>query len=245
MKKEQMVVSFVTVIVGILMLIGVTVAWYSIGHNQATVSNMQMQIRKEGDVTVALEENGQDISVLAEDAIVGNEYPDMGLIQLTNIEVGKLAPGAKGKVVFYITPNNENVKACSITPQVMLKLAEEAWYMGEGAESVSDNAVSIENQLYDIATRHIAFFSDEQMLFAVKNDMPYQLEWTYEEAQNRVEKQAVIYWKWYYEYPFTDEEIQSLTKDKKEEKIDTYDQEDTWFGNNVKALKFRFAFITR
>lgn len=244
MKKEQIIVSFVTVIVGILMLIGVTVAWYSVGNNQALVSGMQMQITEVGDVTIALETNGQDISVLVADDIEGNEYADTGLEQLTNIEDGKLAPGAFGKVVFYITPNNENVTACSITPNIMLKVGDETWYMGEVAETVSSGDTSVESQLHDIATRHIAFFADEQMLQEIQDDVPYQLVWTDEEAKNGEEKTAVIYWKWHYEYPFSEEE-QSLTAAEKEEKIDIYDEEDTLLGNNVEAVRFHFEFITR
>lgn len=244
MKKEQIIVSFVTVIVGILMLIGVTVAWYSVGNNQAVVSGMQMQITEVGDVTIALETHGQDISVLVADDIEGNEYADTGLEQLTNIEDGKLAPGAFGKVTFYITPNNKNVTTCSITPNVMLKVGDETWYMCEVTEAVSSGDASVESQLYDIATRHIAFFADEQMLQEIRDDVPYELEWTYEEAKNGLEKTAVIYWKWYYEYPFSEGE-QSLTATEKKEKIDIYDEEDTLLGNNVEAVRFHFEFITR
>lgn len=224
MKKEQFITTFVMCVVSVLVLIGFTVAWYSSGANNVTATGMQMSAAQAGDITIALQTGGKDISELLGD----DKYVDIGLAELTNIEEGKMAPGAFGKVTFYITPKNTNVRTCNVVPLVQLQQEEN----GEWYPDPADSTPSTIEELAEIAGRHIAFFSDEAMTQIVDGTNPYQVTW--DSANAGTEKTAVLYWKWYYENPSSTEK----------EDIDAYDKEDTLLGNYVSNMKFYFSFST-
>lgn len=248
MKKEQFITTFVMCVVSVLVLIGFTIAWYSGGANNVTATGMQMTAAQAGDITIALVSKGKDISELQGD----DKYVDIGLAELTNIEEGKMAPGAFGEVTFYITPRNTNVRTCSVVPMVLLQQEEDGeWYPdpaasteeeGDGSDDgstddttgeVTDSTVPTIEELAEIAGRHIAFFSDEAMTQIVDGTNPYQVTW--ESADAGTEKTAVLYWKWYYENPSSTEK----------EDIDAYDKEDTLLGNYISNMKFYFSFSTQ
>ena len=224
MKKEQFITTFVMCVVSVLVLIGFTVAWYSSGANNVTATGMQMSAAQAGDITIALQTGGKDISELLGD----DKYVDIGLAELTNIEEGKMAPGAFGRVTFYITPKNTNVRTCNVVPLVQLQQEEN----GEWYPDPADSTPSTIEELAEIAGRHIAFFSDEAMTQIVDGTNPYQVTW--DSANAGTEKTAVLYWKWYYENPSSTEK----------EDIDAYDKEDTLLGNYVSNMKFYFSFST-
>ena len=62
-------------------------------------------------------------------------------------------------------------------------------------------------------------------------------------AENELtaEKQVDIYWKWHYEYPFTDNDS-DLTEEQRAEKVLMYDKEDAVIGNNISEMRFHFKF---
>lgn len=244
MKKEQFITTFVMCVVSVLVLIGFTVAWYSSGANNVTATGMQMSAAQAGDITIALQTGGKDISELLGD----NKYVDIGLAELTNIEEGKMAPGAFGRVTFYITPKNTNVRTCNVVPLVQLQQEENGeWYPdpaasteeeGDGSDGgntgdTTDSTVPTIEELAEIAGKHIAFFSDEAMTQIVDEANPYQVTW--ESTDAGTEKTAVLYWKWYYENPSSTEK----------EDIDAYDKEDTLLGNYISNMKFYFSFSTQ
>ena len=82
MKKVKVIQSAVMCVISILILIGFTVAWFSGGLGDATAGGMRMKAAEQGDIRIALESGGDDISVLDEK----NSYVDIGLEKLTNIE---------------------------------------------------------------------------------------------------------------------------------------------------------------
>lgn len=225
MKKEQFITTFVMCVVSVLVLIGFTVAWYSSGANNVTATGMQMSAAQAGDITIALQTGGKDISELLGD----NKYVDIGLAELTNIEEGKMAPGAFGKVTFYITPKNTNVRTCNVVPLVQLQQEEN----GEWYPDPADSTPSTIEELAEIAGRHIAFFSDEAMTQIVDGTNPYQVTW--DSTNAGTEKTAVLYWKWYYEHPSSTDKVE----------IDQYDKEDTLLGNYISNMKFYFSFSTQ
>ena len=110
-------------------------------------------------------------------------------------------------------------------------------------DSNTENVLTIE-ELYELVNAHIEFFSDAEMTQRITQDNMYTLVWDEEQAyvgEFLEEKQAVIYWKWHYEYPFDAEEAM-LPNAQKAEKIDNYDEEDMMIGNNISAMKFYFTF---
>ncbi|MBE5884265.1 MAG: hypothetical protein E7291_07600 [Lachnospiraceae bacterium] len=236
MKIQEIISSAVMFVVSALVLIGFTIAWFSISAPVAT--GMAAEAAKMGEVQVALEPGGTDISFLPENS----RDADIGVEKFVNLDEGKLAPGTYGKVTFYVTPISNVVSLCDIAPTIKLTQDGSTWYPAEEEEGEGVEAME---ELYDIAQRHIAFFADEAMTIEITEEEPYQLKWTAEEyLEGPLEKEAVLYWKWYYEYPFSQEE-EGLTEDEKNDKIDIYDDEDMRLGNNVSGMKFHFTFTAQ
>lgn len=235
MKKEEFVSGLVMLIVSVMVLVGVTIAWFSASDN-VLARGMKIKAAEPGSLKIALNSGGEDISVLAEDDNPDNEYADIGLAALTNIENGKLAPGAFGKVTFFITPS-KGVTKCNITSLVQIRQGTGTWY--PDIEGKTEGSTKIRT-LCEQVGRHISFYSDEAMTRVIDEDNPYQLIWADGEAET--EKEAVIYWIWHYEYPFTQDESDSLTDEQKKALIDLYDEEDTSIGKNISSMKFHFMF---
>ncbi len=235
MKKEEFVSGLVMLIVSVMVLVGVTIAWFNSSDN-VFAKGMRVKAAGPNSVKIALEPGGEDIGILAEDDDPDNEYADIGLAELTNIETGKMAPGAFGKVTFYVTPKN-GVKKCNITSLVQIRQGEGTWY--PDILGGTENSAEIQ-ALCEQVGRHVTFYSDEAMTKVINEDNPYQLLWSDGEAET--EKPAVIYWIWHYEYPFTQEEQDSLTEEQKKALIELYDEEDTNIGKNISSMKFHFTF---
>ncbi len=237
MKKEDVISAGIMTIVSILVLIGFTVAWYTQVFTAFT-TGVKLKAAEMNNIKIALTEDGPDISTLSEDY----KYVDIGLQDMTNVETDKLAPGQFGQVTFYITPSNEGIEYCEIFPEVWISQSQinennstYTWYPGEEAETGEEQA-ELEN-LYEITQRHILFFEDEAMEKPI--DACKKIEWS--EADGNTKKAITIYWKWYYEYPFTDAEL-TLGEEKQQSLINKYDAEDTEIGNNITAMKFHFYF---
>lgn len=249
MKKEEVVSTGVMTIVSVLVLIGFTVAWYSADLGRPTVLGMRMLAAEMGSIKIALTSGGEDISVLAENDIEGDEYADIGMEKLTNIENGKLAPGAFGKVTFYVTPTEEGIEYCDIVPSVEITQDGVTWYSGkqyaeerdsaEEGESANDSTITLA-RLYEITQEHVEFFAVDGT--KIDEAMPLHLTWSEDESKNKAEKVVEFYWKWHYEYPFTEAENRELDEDAKQQKIYEYDVEDTMIGNNITSMKFHFTF---
>ena len=158
MKKEEFVSGFVMLIVSVMVLVGVTIAWFS-SSDSVFARGMRVKAAKPGSVKIALEPGGEDIGVLAEDDIPDNEYADIGIADLTNIENGKFAPGAFGKVTFYVTPK-EGVKQCTILPLVQIRQGEGIWYPDIAGKTVGSDIIQA---LCEQVGRHINFYADEKM----------------------------------------------------------------------------------
>lgn len=231
MKKEEIVSSCVMLVVSTLVLVGFTIAWYT-SRNTPVATGLKAQAVALGDVKVALTPGGDDVTELMGDA----KYADIGLGQYSNLEAGKLAPGTWGSVTFYVTPINGGVRVCDIVPQVLISQTTDEWYPAEGKGQELE-------ELYELVKKHIQFFSDEGMQHEITEEQPFQLTWSSADAEQ--EKAAVLYWKWHYEYPFTEEERAILSQAEQRSRLENYDIEDMKLGNNISRMKYYFTFAAQ
>ena len=236
------------------MLVGFTVAWFSGDLGSALAKGMQLRAEEQGDIRIALKEGGADISTLEGE----NKYVNVGLEQLTNIEfmengtkVYKMAPGAYGQVVFYVTPLKQDVGSCTVVPEVRLK-------------DKDGNLVAQGSDVYRIANEHIIFYYDKEenggttqtilnmttvsgadgTSVTMRESAVFPLEW--DSANHRgKEKKITLYWRWDYEYP-TDRILPSYQGShlSDAEKKNQYNLEDTTIGNEIKHMNFYFEFTS-
>lgn len=237
MKKEDFVSTLVMTAVSILMLVGVTIAWYTAVFAKPTVTGMQMNAVEQGDIKIALEPGGEDIAVLKENNDPNDEYVKIGLEELLNIENGQMAPGAYGSVFFYVTPLKEEVTSCQVIPS-LIPVYEEGVVVDEETTVTINN---IEKNVLMVLEEHFDFYADEGMTAEVNEGIPLQvdLEW---DTQNDVgvEKTVTLYWKWHYEDPAADG---MAAGDEREAVIYDYDMEDTWIGTHLDTMNFHFDFL--
>lgn len=233
MKKEDLVSALVMTTVSILMLVGVTIAWYTTVYAHPTVTQMKLTAEEQGRIKVALEEAGEDIAELEGD----DKYVKIGLEELLNIENNQMAPGAYGKIVFYITPLKKSVRSCLVVPTLNPGYEE-------GVDVSEESTVMINNMeknILDVLEEHFDFFEDEAMTKPVDEIVPMSvsLEW---DAVNEVgiEKEVTMYWKWHYEDPQAEE---MEAGEEKEAVIYDYDMEDTWIGTHLDTMSFHFDFV--
>lgn len=258
MKRNKIIQLTVMSILSILMLVGFTVAWFSGDLGSALAKGMQLRAEEQGDIRIALKEGGADISTLEGE----DKYVDVGLEELTNIEfvengtkVYKMAPGAYGQVVFYVTPLKQDVGSCTVVPEVRLK-------------DKDGNLVTEDSDVYRIANEHIIFYyykarettptllnmttvsGEDGTRVTMRESAVFPLEW--DSANDKgIEKKITLYWRWDYEYP-TDrilpsyqEGIASLGSVSSNEMLkDEYNREDTTIGNEIKHMNFHFEFTS-
>lgn len=234
-RKENILIFSVMCIVTLLVIVSATFAWYTGESSTASVMGISLGAKNENDLKIAKTLGGADISNLPED----ERAFDIGIDELTDIEPNQIAPGAFGSVTFYITPLNNLVTGYKITPNVILD--EQAMAGMDEAEAA---------QFLDILNRHIKLFTDNTYTTEIldvfednrKAGVPGSgLSWN-TAADTGIEKEVTLYWKWYYEYPFTQIEIDTLTDREKKDKIVAYDLEDTQIGTMIKTIKFHFSF---
>ena len=240
MKKEDFVSALVMTTVSILMLVGVTIAWYTNVYAHPTVTQMKMTADEQGRIKVALEEMGPDIAELEGDA----KYVEIGWDDFLNIENKQIAPGSYGKVVFYVTSLKKSVDSCLIVPSLNPGYEE-------GVEVLENSSVSINNLEKNIVTmleEHFDFYEDEAMTQSVDKIEPMKVELEWNESQDPeqnnqghgVEKEVTLYWKWHYEDPVAET---MEAGDEKEAAIYDYDMEDTWIGTHLDTMSFHFDFV--
>lgn len=254
MRKEDFVSTLVMTTVSILMLVGVTIAWYTAVYAHPTVTGMNMTAEEQGSIKIALESKGEDIAVLRENDIEGDEYAEIGLEDLLNIENGLMAPGAYGEVVFYVTSLNKSITSCQVIPSLVPGYEETFAdsYDGEVPESVVVTINNEQKKIVDVLEEHFDFYSDEEMTIPVSFDEPLVVELinntTYpwdEEKKVGTEVMVTIYWKWHYEDPEATAADSTMTGDEKEAAIYDYDMEDTWIGTHLDTMSFHFDFLVQ
>lgn len=250
MKKEDFVSTFVMTTVSILMLVGVTIAWYTAVYAHPTVTGMNMEAEETGSIKIALEAGGDDIAELAE----VDRYVEIGLEDLLNIETNQMAPGAYGEVNFYVTSLNQKITSCQVVPTLNpgYEADFEAGYTGGVPDDASIVVNGVEKTISEVLEDHFDFYSDEAMTQPVSLTEPMEvtlidesdetLKW---DTENNIgqEVAVTIYWKWHYEYPFTETELTDMTDAQEEAAIYQYDMEDTWIGTHLETMSFHFDFL--
>ena len=219
MRKEEVVSGFVMCIVSGLVMVGFTIAWFTIWHYSPVVTGLEVRAAEIGDIDVVIDET----------------------------DLGEFAPGSSGKVLLTITPEDDNVFGCRVVPQLLITQdnltkeqindGEGTWYPNDSVET-EEGAVTIE-ELYRIANSHIQFFADEDCTIPVTQESPLEVKW--DSVNGAGAKEMEIFWKWYYEYPLTEAELEEIS-DAEQELLDTYDEEDMTLGNNITNIKFDFVF---
>jgi len=244
MKVQEVISSCIMFIVSGLVLVGFTIAWFTNNHMPA-VTGMQMQAVEMGHVKVALEPGGKDVSELEGD----ERYAEINILKAAGTDENELGPGSSGTVTFYLTPvNNSDVQACEIEPILWISQDGSSWHPGMTVDGEVAGGVADLEDLYEVAGRHIEFFSNAEMTDVISSAAPYEYQLSESSAvedNNGKYWIATIYWKWHYEYPFTQTEKETLTATQQKEKIDLYDQEDMQLGNNLSHMKFYFTFAAR
>ena len=230
MKKEDFVSTLVMTTVSILMLVGVTIAWYTAVYAHPTVTGMNMEAAEKGSIKVALEQGGKDILELEE----SKRYADIGLTELLNIVNGQMAPGAYGSVTFYVTSLDKSITSCQIVPSIMPGFETEATAEQRG-------------EINEILEKHFDFYKTENMDMTelVDEENPILITFDTWDANAGVSEEEVItiYWKWHYEYPFTQAELEQMLDSEKEASIYNYDMEDTKIGNYLDTMSYHFEFL--
>lgn len=261
MRKEDFVSTLVMTTVSILMLVGVTIAWYTAVYAHPTVTGMNMEAGEMGSIKIALEPGGEDIAVLQQDNIEGNEYAQIGLEELLNIEEGQMAPGAYGKVVFYVTSLNQDITSCRVVPSLMPGYEENFVADYEDGVVPENETVTINNSekvINDVLEEHFDFYTDEDMTTPVNADSPMEVilidetkdELKWDETNGIGQEVTVtIYWKWHYEDPTAtaDNPVNTdgtaMSAEDIENAIYDYDMEDTWIGTHLNTMSFHFDFM--
>lgn len=252
MKRNKIIQLTVMSILSILMLVGFTVAWFSGDLGSALAKGVQLRAEEQGDIRIALKKGGADISTLEGE----NKYVNVGLEELNNIEfvengvkVYKMAPGAYGQVVFYVTPLKQDVGSCTVVPEVRLK-------------DKDGNLVAQDSDVYRIANEHIIFYyyktgettptllnmttvsGKDGTRVTMRESAVFPLEWDSTNDKGS-EKEITLYWRWDYEYP-TDRVLPSYEGShlSDAEKKNQYNREDTTIGNEIKHMNFHFEFTS-
>ena len=252
MKRNKIIQLTVMSILSILMLVGFTVAWFSGDLGSALAKGVQLRAEEQGDIRIALKKDGADISTLEGE----NKYVNVGLEELNNIEfvengvkVYKMAPGAYGQVVFYVTPLKQDVGSCTVVPEVRLK-------------DKDGNLVAQDSDVYRIANEHIIFYyyktgettptllnmttvsGKDGTRVTMRESAVFPLEWDSTNDKGS-EKEITLYWRWDYEYP-TDRVLPSYEGShlSDAEKKNQYNREDTTIGNEIKHMNFHFEFTS-
>lgn len=295
MRKERIITGTVMCIVSIMVLVGFTVAWYTLSGD-AALNGLTLTAAEPGDIRIALfskndttpeseGKRGVDISNLTGD----DRYVAIGLEKLKNIgfkemdaegnpvTVYRIAPGAYGDVTFYITPLKASVTACQISAEAILKAADGTAFTAENREAVLPDGSKAD--VYKLAQEHIVFYYYPEAADGTQSSTPVYikpdtdgtkpeetaralipLKWD-TTADEGIEKEVRLYWKWHYESPEFEKELakesagKSETEAKQKElalrqqpgwrtKIEAYDQEDTLIGNYIRNMQFYFKFFT-
>lgn len=270
MKKEEIISSVIMFIVCGLVLVGFTIAWFT-ASGYAFVTGLQVVASEMASVKVSLSEGGVDIAELIDGEV---QYADFGMPQFVNLDendLGELGPGCYGEETFYVTPKLDSIAFCDIVPTLLITQDGSTWYpdMDIDEESAPENesdtdessgeegdedttseetesGIVLEN-LYAIAQSHIRFYSDPERTNEITMANPLRLEWPddAEMSKSAIELPVTIYWRWDYEYPFTQEELDTLTDAEKKDKILQYDLKDIELGNNISGIKFHFTFTAQ
>lgn len=230
-------------IIGILTA-GTAFAWYVTKSTvEADEFSAQAGALDNLIVKVLVENEAEKEKVLLSQVANGSKQIDIGLAELTNIEEGKLAPGAFGEIHFYVTSNSMYYTGCEIEI--------EPEYMLINNINQQNGNITVE-KLKSIINNHILFFN-EKAVSGITGETVYGDRILYTDGRLKVKKtltinkeeEIVIYWYWPYDYnemlPYADSQSGIDTTGALEENIRKYDMDDTLIGNYLESITLRFT----
>lgn len=251
--QEKIILGAVMCLLLAIVSVAATYGWYAV-NNSAKAYGLELQAKGTGgtgDIKVAVVSGGPDIM---SDSFTQIELKDgkkaaqvsFPPTEFTNVEKGKIAPGAYGEVKFYITAMAENVHSYAIKVQLQYE-PDVTGLTTEQQEKVEE----IKKIIGDHITVYKTKYTDTNGVVKFKEPLTY-----YQgnpESQNdgtaatgalpyNVEEQAVLYWVWNYELTdipdyqnisrfFPDGSTDEAAKWKA---VRQYDEEDTLLGNYLK-----------
>ena len=234
-------------------------AWYIV-DSKVSANALKVSVDSVNGLIVMMKVESNDASttnkVLMDRINANGQYIDIGLARLSNIEDGKLAPGAFGEIHFYITSVSPYYNAYEI------EIEPEYEYI-EGIEDIKSiqngvlTPVVTEDELTEIIDNHILYFT-EKNVDSSTGRISYSGQLEYDSLNGRIaltkgdlvlnnEKEVVIYWYWPYDYNdiyrYLDADSSLSQNGSLDENIRSYDLEDTKIGNYLKSITLNFKVI--
>lgn len=252
--QEKIILGAVMCLLLAAVSVAATYGWYAV-NNSAKAYGLELQTEQTtgtGDIKVAVVSGGPDI--MSDSSLIQIELEDgrkaaqvsFPPTEFTNVEKGKIAPGAYGEVKFYITAMAENVHSYAIKVQ----LQYEPDVTGLTSEQLA-KVEEIKKIIGDHITVYQTKYTDTNGIVKFKEPLTY-----YQgnpESQNDgiaatgalesgKEKEAALYWVWNYEltdipnyqniprFPTHGSTDEAAGR----EAVRQYDEEDTLLGNYLK-----------
>lgn len=229
-----------------------TYGWY-LRHNTAKLYGIDLKTDGNFGIKVAIVPGGEDIMAdrslprIEEDNKIITVIP-INLSNFSNIEEGKIAPGAYGPLPFYITSLNESIKYYTIKIQLAYKPSKDGLSAAQIAmiETMIKDHFSVYQKKYE--EDGIVKFSDPITYYLYEPDEVIGAEG---ELQFNVEVPVDLYWVWNYE--LTDiPDYQNLERFPTyggsgnrgrddpvvRQAVRQYDEEDTSLGNYLEDIWF-------
>lgn len=229
-----------------------TYGWY-LRHDNVKLYGLNLQTDGNFGIKVAIKPGGEDIMAdrslkrIEENNRIMTVIP-INLSDFSNIEEGRIAPGAYGPLPFYITSLNESIRYYTIKIQLQYKPSKDKLSAAEIAmiETMIRDHFSVYQTKYE--EDGIVKFKDPVTYYM---DEPNEVIGTEGELKFNVEVPVDLYWVWNYE--LTDiPNYQSLerfpTYDKTgnakpseaviRKAVRQYDEEDTSLGNYLEDIWF-------
>lgn len=241
-KQKNFILIFLSLCV---LMAGVVLGWYAVS-SLVSANNVSMQVDSVDSLIVkVLVENGDTKEKVLLSEVVGDgKKIDIGLADLTNIEEGKIAPGAFGEIHFFITATSPYYSGCQMEIEPSYKFV--------------DNITNLTNtvtpdELKQIVDSHILYFTDKYT-DDTTNEIRYSGKLTFDNDSSILtinrnltlnnEEEIVLYWYWPYDYneilPYIDENSIISQDGSKEENVRQYDTNDTLIGNYLESITLSF-----
>lgn len=251
--QEKIILGAVMCLLLAAVSVAATYGWYAV-NNSAKAYGLELQAEGTGgtgDIKVAVVSGGPDIM---SDSFTQIELKDgkkaaqvsFPPTEFTNVEKGKIAPGAYGEVKFYITAMAENVHSYAIKVQLQYEpdetglTAEQQAKIDEIKKIIGDHITVYKTQYRD--TDGVVKFKEPLTYYQSDPELPNDGTAATGALTYNVEEEAILYWVWNYELTdipnyqnisrfFPDGSTDEAAKWKA---VRQYDEEDTLLGNYLK-----------
>lgn len=252
--QEKIILSAVMCLLLAAVSVAATYGWYAV-NNSAKAYGLELQTEQTtgtGDITVAVVSGGPDIMsdpTLYPQVEIGEgtkaatiPFP---LTKFTNVEEGKIAPGAYGEMKFYITSQAENVHSYAIKVQLQYK-PDETGLTPEQLAKIEEIKEIITDHITVYKTKYtengVVKFKEPLTYYQSDPELPNDGTAATGALTYNVEEEAILYWVWNYELTdipnyqnisrfFPDGSTDEAAKWKA---VRQYDEEDTLLGNYLK-----------